>query len=156
MHAWLRIYLIPTRYRAGWKPPLLGARKKNEGSRRTPLAGTELLRTYFFLAFALLDDALLFFEDDLAAAFFVAIVFTTFHAVRDLTVAPSWQITPDFSDELLNGVEAATARRPLLPAPASCFVTVIFTLTISFTCNMCSKIINVKCSDKKESFFRND
>jgi hypothetical protein len=26
-----------------------------------------------------------------AAFFFVAIVLTTFHAVRDLTVAPTWQ-----------------------------------------------------------------
>jgi hypothetical protein len=43
-----------------------------------------------------LEDFLL---EDLDAAFFVAISFTTFHAVRDLTVALSWQQSSDRSDE---------------------------------------------------------
>jgi hypothetical protein len=34
------------------------------------------------------------------AAFFAAIKLTTFHAVRDLTVAPTWQKTPDLSGQL--------------------------------------------------------
>jgi hypothetical protein len=47
---------------------------------------------YFFFDFALLVD----FAFDFAAGFFaVAIVLTTFHAVRDLTVAPIWQMTPE-------------------------------------------------------------
>jgi hypothetical protein len=50
----------------------------------------------------LLDD---FEEDFLAAAFFVAITFTTFHAVRDLTVAPTWQKSPNRFDEPLNGLK---------------------------------------------------
>jgi hypothetical protein len=42
-----------------------------------------------------------FLEEDLAADFFdAAIVFTTFHAVRDLPVAPSWQNVPDVSGKL--------------------------------------------------------
>lgn len=44
------------------------------------------MRGYFFFAFALDDDFL-----DEEAFFFVANVLTTFHAVRDLTVAPLWQ-----------------------------------------------------------------
>jgi hypothetical protein len=50
-----------------------------------------LVIAYFFF-----DD---FFADFLAAlaAFFVAIMLTTFHAVRDLPVAPTWQKTPDLS-----------------------------------------------------------
>ena len=44
---------------------------------------------------------LLFLDEDLAADFFdAAIVFTTFHAVRDLPVAPSWQNSPDGAGNL--------------------------------------------------------
>jgi hypothetical protein len=43
---------------------------------------------------------LLLFLEDFAAAFLVAIALTTFHAVRDLPVAPTWQKTPDFSGKL--------------------------------------------------------
>lgn len=51
------------------------------------------------------DDAYFFFDDFLAgffaaAFFFAAIKLTTFHAVRDLTVAPTWQNTPDLSGQL--------------------------------------------------------
>ena len=52
------------------------------------------------------DDAYLPFFDDFladffaAAFFFAAIKLTTFHAVRDLTVAPTWQKTPDLSGQL--------------------------------------------------------
>jgi hypothetical protein len=51
------------------------------------------------------DDAYFFFDDFLldflaAAFFFAAIKLTTFHAVRDLTVAPTWQKKPDFSGQL--------------------------------------------------------
>jgi len=48
------------------------------------------------IAYFFFDD---FFADFLAAlaAFFVAIMLTTFHAVRDLPVAPTWQTTPDLS-----------------------------------------------------------
>jgi len=44
-----------------------------------------------------------FFDDFLAppflaaAFFFAAILFTTFHAVRDLTVAPIWHNAPECS-----------------------------------------------------------
>jgi hypothetical protein len=39
--------------------------------------------------------------DFLAGAFFfAAIKLTTFHAVRDLPVAPTWQQKPDFSGQL--------------------------------------------------------
>jgi hypothetical protein len=42
-----------------------------------------------------------FFAAFLAGAFFfAAIELTTFHAVRDLPVAPTWQTTPDFSGKL--------------------------------------------------------
>jgi hypothetical protein len=41
-----------------------------------------------------------FFAAFLAAFFFAAIKLTTFHAVRDLTVAPTWQKTPDLSGQL--------------------------------------------------------
>ena len=45
-----------------------------------------------------------FFADFLAGAFFfAAIKLTTFHAVRDLTVAPTWQKTPDLSGQLFFG-----------------------------------------------------
>jgi hypothetical protein len=43
---------------------------------------------------------LLLFLEDLAAAFLVAISLTTFHAVRDLPVAPTWQKVLDRSSKL--------------------------------------------------------
>ena len=43
---------------------------------------------------------MLLFLDDLAAAFLVAIALTTFHAVRDLSVAPTWQKVLDRSSKL--------------------------------------------------------
>lgn len=53
---------------------------------------------FFFEDFLLLLD---FFDEDLAADFFdAAILFTTFHAVRDLPVAPSWQNALDRSSKL--------------------------------------------------------
>ena len=72
--------------------------KKNEGpggpSSTTPQKVDD--DDYFFF-----DD---FFADFLAAAFFfAAIKLTTFHAVRDLTVAPTWQKTPDLSGQLTFG-----------------------------------------------------
>jgi len=53
-----------------------------------------------------MNDACFFFDDFLldflaAAFFFAAIKLTTFHAVRDLTVAPTWQKTPDLSGQLI-------------------------------------------------------
>jgi hypothetical protein len=45
-----------------------------------------------------------------AAGFFVAIQFTTFHAVRDLTVAPTWQKSSDFSDILTTWFGEASRR----------------------------------------------
>jgi hypothetical protein len=46
-----------------------------------------------------------FFEDFLAAFlaafFFAAILLTTFHAVRDLPVAPDWHNAPEFSGTAL-------------------------------------------------------
>lgn len=47
----------------------------------------------FYLFF---DDFLVF----LAAFFFVAILLTTFHAVRDLSVALTWHQVSDRSDKL--------------------------------------------------------
>jgi hypothetical protein len=40
------------------------------------------------------------FFDEALPPFFEAITLTTFHAVRDLPVAPTWQTTPDFSGKL--------------------------------------------------------
>ncbi len=48
-----------------------------------------MVMTYLFF-----DDFLL---DFLAAFFFAAIAFTTFHAVRDLPVALTWQKAPEVS-----------------------------------------------------------
>ncbi|MEO8033585.1 MAG: hypothetical protein ABI837_04085, partial [Acidobacteriota bacterium] len=48
-----------------------------------------LLLAAFFAGLEALDD---FFD--------AAIVLTTFHAVRDLPVAPTWQKTPDLSGNL--------------------------------------------------------
>ena len=57
-------------------------------------------------------DAYFFFEDlfvdflvDFLAGFLAAILFTTFHAVRDLSVAPTWQQVPDRSGKLCFGGE---------------------------------------------------
>jgi hypothetical protein len=59
---------------------------------------------YFFF-----DD---FFAAFLAAFFFAAIKLTTFHAVRDLTVAPTWQKTPDLSGQLIAcGLRRGLERR---------------------------------------------
>jgi hypothetical protein len=47
------------------------------------------------IAYFFFDD---FFAAFLAGAFFLAaIMLTTFHAVRDLPVAPTWQNTPECS-----------------------------------------------------------
>jgi hypothetical protein len=45
---------------------------------------------------------------DFFAFFLVAIVLTTFHAVRDLTVAHSWHYVPDRSDNFFPIVEVGT------------------------------------------------
>jgi hypothetical protein len=66
------------------------------------------------------DEAYFFFEDFFAgffaaAFFFAAIKLTTFHAVRDLTVAPTWQNTPDFSGQMFFGFglrRGVKRRRP--------------------------------------------
>jgi len=73
------------------------------------------------------DVAYFFFADFfvafLAAFFFVAIKLTTFHAVRDLTVAPTWQTAPDRSGNLNpagGGKEATTTfniHRVCRPVP---------------------------------------
>jgi len=42
------------------------------------------------------------FLDFFAAFFLVAILFTTFHAVRDLPVALTWHYVPDRSDKLFS------------------------------------------------------
>ena len=85
-------------------------------------------RAYFFLAFPLVDVFLADFE----AAFFVAIVFTTFHAVRDLTVALTWQNSPDRSGKLSNergesavGCESAS-RCPFMTGFLRSFLTIMF------------------------------
>jgi hypothetical protein len=49
----------------------------------------------------LLPPPLLFFDEDLED-FFEAISLTTFHAVRDLPVALTWQDVPDRSDKLIS------------------------------------------------------
>ncbi len=59
-------------------------------SSTTPQVNVRL--DYFFFDFDLLDDADAFFELALEDFFELANALTTFHAVRDLTVAPSWQI----------------------------------------------------------------
>lgn len=55
----------------------------------------KVVSAYFFFAVFLL-----LFLEDLAAAFLVAISLTTFHAVRDLPVAPTWQKVLDRSSKL--------------------------------------------------------
>jgi len=53
-----------------------------------------------------------FFDDFLAppflaaAFFFAAILFTTFHAVRDLTVAPIWHNAPECSGTTRSRLES--------------------------------------------------
>src|SRR5258708_25953336 len=65
-----------------------GARK-TAGPRRAPRVRLpKFVGAYFFF-----DAFLLLFLEDFAAAFLVAISLTTFHAVRDLPVAPTWQTT---------------------------------------------------------------
>lgn len=49
------------------------------------------------------DDFLLDFFEDLAD-FFAAIELTTFHAVRDLPVAPTWQTAPDCAGRLVSSL----------------------------------------------------
>jgi hypothetical protein len=72
-----------------------GKQRRRAGIRRpfetTPQKSIGI--AYFFFA-----D---FFAAFLAGAFFLAaIMLTTFHAVRDLPVAPTWQKTPDFAGKL--------------------------------------------------------
>jgi hypothetical protein len=50
------------------------------------------------------------FLEDLEDFFEAAILLTTFHAVRDLPVAPTWQKTPDFSGKLDDWVGARKRR----------------------------------------------
>jgi hypothetical protein len=70
--------------------------QKTAGPRRAPRVRLpKFVSAYFFF-----DAFLLLFFADLAAAFLVAIALTTFHAVRDLPVAPTWQKAPDFSGQL--------------------------------------------------------
>jgi len=70
--------------------------KNTEGPANRPLEydspKSRLIRYFFFADF---------FAAFLAGAFFfAAIKLTTFHAVRDLPVAPTWQNTPDFSGKV--------------------------------------------------------
>ena len=92
-----------------------------------------------------------FFEEDLAADFLaVAIEFTTFHAVRDLTVAPIWQKSANRFAESLNVVEVTTRHCCGLRMPASRRVLpVLVALTIVLKSNMRTHHINVKGSHKK-------
>ena len=60
---------------------------------------------YFFF-----DD---FFAAFLAGAFFLAAIeLTTFHAVRDLPVAPTWQKTPDCSGKPECDERGEVGRQP--------------------------------------------
>ena len=85
---------------------------KREGPSRVPLRyDSPICFNYFFFVFDLLVDA---FALDLAAGFFVAIgTLTTFHAVRDLTVAPSWQNAPDVSGVTLKRVEGRAITKSI-------------------------------------------
>jgi hypothetical protein len=59
----------------------------------------------------------LFFADFLvflAAFFFVAILLTTFHAVRDLSVAHPWHQVPDRSDKLITLEAENLGRRGVM------------------------------------------
>ncbi len=58
-----------------------------------------MVRAYFFF-----EDFLVAFFAGLAA-FFVAIMLTTFHAVRDLPVAHSWHNSPERSGNLSSCLE---------------------------------------------------
>jgi hypothetical protein len=68
-----------------------------------------MVRAYFFLA--------VFFVAFFAGldAFFVAIMLTTFHAVRDLPVAHSWHNTPERSGNMCSNFcgETMERRRPM-------------------------------------------
>jgi len=70
-------------------PPIRMRPAKTAGPRRAPRVRLpKFVGAYFFF-----DAFLLLFLEDFAAAFLVAISLTTFHAVRDLPVAPTWQTT---------------------------------------------------------------
>jgi hypothetical protein len=75
-----------------------GYRKKNEGPEDPSSTTPQKVDAdaYFFFADFLLDFLA-------GAFFFAAIKLTTFHAVRDLTVAPTWQTTPDCSGQSFFG-----------------------------------------------------
>ncbi len=90
------------------------SKQKKEGP-AGPSFRRKLVQAYFFFAFALLDDAEDFFEEaaDFEPPFFaVAISFTTFPAVRDLTVALTWQkFAGSRRNSLKNFKEQSTAMR---------------------------------------------
>lgn len=72
--------------------------RKNEGpARRGPFKRLPKVEMIFYLFFE--DFLPPFFEPPLLP-FFVAILFTTFHAVRDLTVALTWQFALDRSNTI--------------------------------------------------------
>jgi hypothetical protein len=128
------------------------SKERERGSLRIPFLFTETKSDYFFFAFPLLAD---FFEDDLAADFLaVAIEFTTFHAVRDLTVAPIWQKSANRFAESLNVVGRTTRLCCALRVPASRRVLpVLVALTIVLKSNMRTLRINVKCFCRKMCTF---
>jgi len=54
-----------------------------------------------------------FFDEAFPPFFAAAILLTTFHAVRDLSVAPTWQQVPDRSGKLIPlGGESAGKETP--------------------------------------------
>ena len=63
-----------------------------------------MVRAYFFF-----DFLVAFFAG--LAAFFVAIMLTTFHAVRDLPVAHSWHNTPESSGNFEIALGVGFGRR---------------------------------------------
>ena len=80
------------RFESGAKAP--HSIKNREAAKRGPSETTPQSRWRYFFLDAFLDDFFAFFLE--------AIRFTTFHAVRDLTVAPTWRYVPDLSDILFS------------------------------------------------------
>jgi hypothetical protein len=81
------------------------ANKKREEPQSGPSKTTpqSRWRYFFFDAFFFLDPPF----------FLAAMLFTTFHAVRDLSVAHSWHYVPDRSDKLFSlEVGEDAGRRP--------------------------------------------
>ena len=103
--------------------------KKNAGPCGPAKTTPQICGGYLFL-----EDFLLAF---FAAFFFAAIKLTTFHAVRDLTVAPTWQKTPDCAGRLFSDFAPGAWRRRLRrPSTVTDFIVQFLAIIICLVVNM--------------------